>query len=201
MSVPFKNICAMFHAIEYYHDFQTREHENRTGRLMFTLGKAFGLEHSFCELLAELGSIHDIGKIAIPEAILEKPGPLTQHERNVVELHTLIGEEFIKTIEHPHTALASSIIVTHHENHDGSGYPKGLKGDEIPIEGSICAICDVYDALRETRPYRQRRTHQDAFDMMYDTSANGLYHKFNPQLMKIFKEISSDIQLIYEDSN
>lgn len=199
MSVPFENICSMLHAIEYYHDFQTQEHENRTSKLMFMLGSAFGLDKNFCDLLLQLGSIHDIGKIAIPAAILEKPGPLTQHERNIVELHTLIGQELISKIEHPHTALASSIIVTHHENHDGTGYPKSLKGSEIPIEGSICAICDVYDALRETRPYREKRTHQDVFNMMYDTSANGLYHKFNPLLMNVFKEIADDVQLIYKD--
>lgn len=198
MDSLFQSICSVLHGIENYHDNQTAEHECRTGKLMFYLAKAYGLDHKTCELLNELGSIHDIGKIAIPEAILGKQGPLTRFERKVIELHPLIGEDLIKKVDHPHTELASTIILTHHENYDGSGYPRGLKGKEIPLEGSICSICDVYDALRESRPYRQRKTHQETIAMMYNLEPAGLYHKFDPILLKHFNEISPIVQKIYD---
>jgi len=192
-----QSICSIFHDIENYHNPLTNAHESRTGRLMSFLGSALGFDRFTCDLLNNLGSIHDIGKIAIPVTILEKRGPLTKFERQVMELHPLIGYEFIKRIEHPDIELAKMVILTHHENYDGSGYPKGLKGKEIPIEGSICSICDVYDALRETRPYRKKKTHEEVFNMMYDSSPNGLYHKFNPKLMKYFEEMSDEIQVVY----
>lgn len=199
MDTLFQSVCSVLHGIENYHDSCTKDHELRTGKLMSLFGKAYGLDHTLCEVLNELGSIHDIGKLSIPEAILEKTGPLTDFERKVIELHPVIGHDLIKKIEHPYAELAAHIILTHHENYDGTGYPKGLKANEIPVEGSICAICDVYDALREKRPYRVIKSHKDVITMMYDSSDKGLFHKFNPELMKLFKEISGKIQKIYEE--
>lgn len=198
MSSLFKNICYVLHGIENHHAAKSKEHECKTGTLMSVLGKSYGLSKAACEKLNEIGSIHDIGKIAIPETILEKPGPLTQYERKVVELHPVIGHEFIKDIEHPDVNLARAIILTHHENFDGTGYPNKLSGDEIPLEGRICAICDVYDALREDRPYRARTTHEVVLNMMHDTSARGLYHKFDPHLMKLFSNLADVVQAIYD---
>lgn len=194
----FQNICSLFHDIEDYHDCLTREHECRTGKLMALLGNALGFDQSKCALLNELGSIHDIGKIAIPDTILEKATPLTLFERKIIELHPWIGYKFMGHIKHPYSELAGLVILTHHENYDGTGYPKGLKGEEIPLEGSICAICDVYDALREIRPYRERKTHDEVFSIMCDTGTTGLYHKFKPELLQSFSEISKEIQAIYE---
>lgn len=198
MDSLFQSICTMLHGIEEYHDSQTMQHESRTGKLMELLGEAHGLDERACNLLCELGSIHDIGKISIPQSILEKPGPLTQFERNIVRMHPQIGFNFINKVKHPYAEFAATIILCHHENFDGSGYPNGLKGNEIKVEAAICSICDVYDALREARPYREKKSHQEVLDMMYDPGPHGLYHKFNPKLMKSFKKISDKIQNFYQ---
>ncbi len=198
MTSLFKNICSVLHGIENHHASKLKEHECKTGTLMSILGKAYGLTDTFCENLNEIGSIHDIGKIAIPESILEKPGPLTLYERKVVELHPVMGHEFLKDIKHPDADLARTIVLTHHENFDGTGYPNKLVGEDIPLEGRICAISDVYDALREDRPYRSKASHEAIFNMMFDTGARGLYYKFDPNLMKIFTDIADVVKAIYE---
>lgn len=197
MSKIFQSICTMLHGIESYHDTITKEHECRTGDMMRLLAKEMVLEDSVCNALRDVGSIHDIGKIAIPGEILQKQGPLTTFERKVVELHPVIGFDFIKNIRHPNSELAAKVILTHHENHDGTGYPYGLSGNEIPLEGAICAICDVYDALRKSRPYRGEMLHEAIFEKMYGTGPDGLYYKFNPDLMAAFKNISNKIQALY----
>lgn len=197
MNLLLKNIGSMLHGIEDYHDRLTEEHECRTGRLMSLLGEAYGLKFNHCELLNCFGAMHDIGKLGVPSEILKKAGPLTPFERKIMELHPIIGYEFIKNIKHKDSKMVGEIILTHHENFDGSGYPQGLKGKEIPIGGSICAICDVYDALREGRPYRKEQTHDEVMNMLYDKSPTGLYSKFNPALMKVFEKISDSIQKMY----
>jgi putative two-component system response regulator len=197
MASLFQSICDVIHGIEDYHDALTKSHECRVGKLMGLLSTALGLNEEKCTVIEEVGTIHDVGKIAIPAAIIEKIEPLTTCERKIIELHPIIGHDLIKKINHPKTKLASKVILTHHENFDGSGYPNNLKGDQIPIEGAICAICDVYDALREKRPYRGQLSHAEVFDMMYDKSEAGLYHKFNPEIMSTFKSIAEEAKALY----
>lgn len=168
---------------------------------MSLLGKAYGLDDERCDLLEEVGSLHDIGKIGIPTQILEKKSPLTVLERRLVEMHPMIGFNLIKNLDHPEAKIAGAIILTHHENQDGTGYPNGLQGYEIPLEGAICSICDVYDALR-TRPYvDKKRTHDEIIEMMYDRGSKGLYHKFRPDLMSAFKELFPDIKELYQNEH
>lgn len=187
-------ISSMFQDVENYHDVQTVEHECRTGQLMSLLGKSLGLDDTTCELLNDVGAIHDIGKLVIPKNILQKSEKLTFLERRLIELHPVIGYEFISNIKHPHAERAGVIILAHHERYDGSGYPRGLKGEDIPFEAGICSVCDVYDALREIRPYCGKKSHEEAFSIMYDT---GLYHQFKPALLDALKEISNEIQTLY----
>lgn len=198
MDSLFQEICALLHGIENYHDTITNRHECRTGKLMSILGKAYGMNETDCTTLNIIGSIHDIGKIAISQEILEKPGPLTDYERNIMELHPMIGYSFIKKIKHPLSELAGMVILTHHENYDGSGYPNKLKGDEIPIEGAMCTICDVYDALRDVRRYKDKKTHREIFHMMSDNGPRGLLYKFNPTLLKIFMKCEKEINDVYD---
>ncbi len=199
MNNIFHEICLMLNSIEDYHDSGTRKHEIRTGKTMKMLGEIYGFDKKNCKILQEIGSIHDIGKIALPANIIEKPGPLTQFERKVVELHPIVGYDIIKKIDHPFSEMAGNAILTHHENYDGSGYPKGLSGKKIPIEGRICAICDCYDALREHRRYRKSQTHEQTVNLMFDDSPTGLYHKFDPVLIALFLDIAPSIQQLYDD--
>ena len=198
MKSLFHNVCVVLHGIEEYHDAVTKQLEYRVGDLMLMLAKAFGMKNKDCEALREIGFLHDIGKIGISAAILEKPTSLTIFERKIIELHPSIGYDFIKQVKHPYAKIAEKVILTHHENYDGTGYPNGLSGDEIPLEGAICAICDVYDALRKSRPYRGDVSHEAVLAMTYDRSPEGLYHKFHPGLLDVFKDIAEDVKILYD---
>lgn len=193
-----KMVQGLFHTIESYHDSYTEKHEEMTAKIMFLFGKELGLGNESCHELRMLGNIHDIGKIAIPSKILEKPGSLNSFERSVVQLHPKIGAQFIEKIEHPLKERASQIILNHHESFDGSGYPNGIKGDAIPFEARICSICDVYDALRAHRPYREKKLgHEMAMEKILDNGENGLRKHFDPELLAIFENISDKIFNLY----
>lgn len=170
----FESIQEVIHDLEIYHDSYTKLHECMTGALMGLLSKTIGLDNEYCLSLQKVGSIHDIGKLAVPAIILEKPGPLSAFERDVIELHAEIGYKLTKKMKHPLGELASVITLTHHEAYDGSGYPNKLSGEQIPLEGRICSICDVYDALISHRPYREKQSHEIVIKMMQDTGPSGL---------------------------
>ncbi len=106
------------------------------------------------ELLRHASALHDVGKVGIPDEILSKPGPLDDDEWETMKTHTTIGASILSGSASPLVQLSETIALTHHERWDGSGYPLGLRGEEIPLAGRICAICDVFDALLSTRPYK-----------------------------------------------
>ena len=195
----FKTVGHLLHRIESYHDSYTEKHENMTGKLMFHFGKALGYNENECHRLSTLGNVHDIGKISIPAKILEKNGELSAFERSVVELHPQIGFQLIEKIQHPFTEVAKKVILNHHEAFDGSGYPNRIKGDKIPIEARICSICDVYEALRSHRPYRDKTLgHTNTLEKMLDKS-QGLRNKFDPDLLKIFEKISDQVKSWFDE--
>jgi len=125
------------------------------------LALAAGLSADEAELLRRASAMHDVGKTAIPDHILRKPDPLTPEEREVMQRHTDVGGDLLAGSRSPVVQLGEVIAGTHHEHWDGSGYPAGLAGEDIPLAGRICAVCDVYDALvsaRRTRPRGRSRT-------------------------------------------
>jgi response regulator RpfG family c-di-GMP phosphodiesterase len=113
-----------------------------------------GMPEEFQEMILHAAPMHDIGKIGTPDQILLKPGPLTPEEFSVMRTHTTIGYEILSDSAAPALALAASIALHHHERFDGAGYPQGLAGEAIPIEGRIVAVADVFDALTCARPYK-----------------------------------------------
>jgi putative two-component system response regulator len=117
------------------------------------------------------GLIHDIGKLAVPESILLKPGPLTPEERKTMEQHTIEGERICAPLRSFRNVLP--IIRHHHEKQDGSGYPDGLKGDQIPLTARILQITDIYDALTTDRPYRKALPKEKAFAIMREEVKRG----------------------------
>jgi putative two-component system response regulator len=140
----------------------TKEHGERVGKISRRIAAEYGLSEQDLDVIEVGGTLHDIGKIGTPEAILNKQGPLTPEEFRSVQNHPLIGAELIKPITFmtPYTAM----IRNHHENYDGkNGYPDGLKGDEIPIEAQIVKLADYYDAITSRRPYRQPMKPTEAF--------------------------------------
>ena len=144
------------------------------------VGGELGLDPKALKRL-ELGALfHDIGKIGIPEAILSKPGPLTAEERKVVELHPELGERILAPIER---LARSAPIVRHcHERWDGSGYPNGLAGEEIPLESRVILVCDAYHAMTTDRPYRPRLPVEEACRRLREAAGT----QFDPHVVEVF---------------
>jgi putative two-component system response regulator len=138
-----------------YRDDDTQEHAWRIGRICALVAVNLGFPETEVELIARAAPLHDIGKIGIPDAILLKPGRLSDEEFEVIKTHTTIGAEILTGSRSPLLRLAERIALTHHERWDGRGYPGGLSGEEIPIAGRIVAVADVFDALTHERPYKQ----------------------------------------------
>ncbi|TCK92568.1 PAS domain S-box-containing protein/diguanylate cyclase (GGDEF)-like protein [Natranaerovirga hydrolytica] len=144
------------------------------------LGKAYGLKDSELEKLKLLAQVHDIGKVAISKEIISKLGTLTDEEWIMVRKHSVVGYRILST--YPEYAHISNDVLTHHERWDGKGYPRGLKGEEIPILARILAIADAYEVIISGRPYRKARTHEQALKEIEDNSGT----QFDPTVVKLF---------------
>ena len=145
-------------------------------------------------LILQSAHLHDVGKIGIRDCILLKPGRLTKEEFEIVKTHVRFGEAVIDkilkiTVEKAFLEQAKIMIATHHEKWDGSGYPRGLKGKEIALQGRLMAIVDVYDALTSNRPYKEAYVHEEALKII----ANGSGTHFDPELVSVFLSISENI--------
>jgi response regulator RpfG family c-di-GMP phosphodiesterase len=173
------------HAAEW-RDGDTGQHVERIGRLCERLGGALGMAPSEAETLRHAAVAHDIGKIAVPDRVLLKPGALTEEEREEMQRHAMIGASMLGGSESEVMQLAETIAHTHHERWDGTGYPRGLSGEDIPLAGRVCAVCDVFDALLSERPYKPAWTFDDAL-------AEILCHRgshFDPTVVDAFVPIA-----------
>lgn len=177
-----ETIVRLSRAIDYRDD-ETGAHTERVGRNAERLARAAGLYSGFCEQVLIAGPLHDAGKVAIPDAILLKPGRLEPDEMAVIETHAETGYELLRNSTSDVLELAASIARTHHERYDGSGYPQGLVGGDIPLEGRVVAIADVFDALINERVYRPAFPVERAVAIMADES-----HRFDPELLGLFFE-------------
>jgi len=141
-------------------DRETFGHVRRVSAYALSIGKRLGLSPSELRSLALAAEMHDVGKISVPDWILAKPGPLTDEEFAVVKTHTVRGHEIAQQV--PPLKPLAGVIRHHHERLDGSGYPDGLAGQEIPLPSRIIAVADTYDAMTSKRPYRDAMSHEDA---------------------------------------
>lgn len=137
-----------------FRDYVTGRHTQRVGELCGLLAARLGLDADRVELLRRAAPLHDVGKIGIPDAILLKPGRLTETEFATMREHVDVGATLLAQGQSDLMILAERVALTHHERWDGSGYPRGLRGDEIPVEGQIVAVADVFDTLINERPYK-----------------------------------------------
>jgi CHASE2 domain-containing sensor protein len=169
------------HAVES-RDEETGDHIDRIGDLAHRLGLAAGLDAEEAERLRRASAMHDVGKIAIPDSILRKPGPLTPEERAVMQTHTTVGAQLLAGSRSPLVQMAEVIARTHHERWDGTGYPAGLSGEAIPLAGRITALCDVFDALTSPRVYKDAWTVDAALEEIARESG----HHFDPELTALF---------------
>lgn len=155
-------------------DSETGAHNQRMSSYCHLLAQRLGVGSDVVETIRLAALLHDIGKIAVPDSILLKPGPLTPDERLVIEEHTTVGHQILKDSRSELLQMGAKIAWTHHEKCDGSGYPRRLSGSEIPMEGRIAAVADVFDALTSNRPYRAAHSLTQAGEMMRDSSGHHL---------------------------
>jgi putative two-component system response regulator len=165
-----------------YRDDHTQEHAWRIGRSCALIARTLGHPDPEVTLIGRAAPLHDVGKIGIPDAILLKPGRLTDDEFEVIKTHSRIGAEILTGSHSPLLRLAERIALTHHERWDGRGYPSGLSGEEIPIAGRIAAIADVFDALTHERPYKQAWTVEKALGEIMDQAGR----QFDPGVVDAF---------------
>ena len=175
-----------------FRDSETGYHIVRMSKIAAVIGRNYGLPADDCEILLDAASMHDIGKIAIPDQILRKPGRLTPAEFEVMKQHTLIGASLLEGDESALLRAAREIALGHHENWDGSGYPHGRRGEGIPLFGRIAAVADVFDALNMARPYTRAWTMADAVAEIHRQTGS----KFDPAVVAAFDAGQDEILLI-----
>jgi len=176
-----------------YRDNDTGWHVMRMTNYAITIARKIGLPEAVRELLYIAAPMHDVGKIGIPDAILLKPGRLTEDELQIMRRHTEIGETILEGDDDLITA-AREIAGAHHERWDGLGYPRRQRGDEIPILARICAVADVFDALTSVRPYKHAWSVEEALKWVYDNSGT----QFDPAVVEAFRAVLPDILRIRE---
>lgn len=177
-----------------YRDNDTGSHIIRMSSFVRVLAEQLGYSSAEVALLQHASTMHDVGKISVPDTILLKPGPLTDQEWEVMKTHTTIGAELLSGSLSPLLQAAEKIALTHHEKWDGSGYPNRLKGEEIPVTGRMVAICDVFDALTSDRPYKRAWSPEEAMEEIVKESGTHFDPELVNQFVKIFPKIKDIMQ-------
>ncbi|MFW5500571.1 MULTISPECIES: HD-GYP domain-containing protein [unclassified Maridesulfovibrio] len=177
-----------------YKDEETADHLVRMAEYSRILAEKIGLDAETVQLIHTSSPMHDIGKIGIPDSILLKPGKLTAEEWEVMKSHAVIGGNILSMGSSDYIGMGSVIALSHHEKWDGSGYPSGLSGEDIPLPGRICAVADVFDALTSKRPYKEPFSVEKSLEIMKE----GRGTHFDPKLIDLFFENIEKILYIKE---
>jgi putative two-component system response regulator len=191
-------IIHRFAAVAEFRDPTDLAHNVRIGQYCRILARALSLPGDAVEAISIGGPLHDIGKACMPDSILLKKGPLTKVEANLMKRHTSIGKQMLEDSDLPYIETAASIALNHHERWDGTGYPCGLKGDAIPIEGRISILCDQYDTLRSARPYKNPISHEAAVQIITKGDGRTMPQHFDPKILASFKELAPAFDTIFE---
>ena len=201
-----QDIIDMLGTIVEYRSLESGEHIQRVKGYTKILAETFsmmypeyGLTKEKIDRIVAASSLHDIGKIAIPDSILLKPGKLTKDEFEYMKSHTLRGCEILDAMKGDWNADAQAvsyeIVRSHHERYDGKGYPDGLKGDEIPLSAQLVSVADVYDALTSERCYKDKCSTEEAFRMI----VNGECGVFSPKMMEAFRAARGRLEELYKN--
>ncbi|MDH3347837.1 MAG: response regulator [Desulfobulbaceae bacterium] len=181
-----------------YKDEDTGAHIKRISYYTKELSERMRLGSLFAEMIFYASPMHDVGKVGIPDAVILKSGPLTPAEWKVMKTHTTLGSKILEGSASPYLVMAVDIARYHHERWDGTGYPEGLRGEEIPLTARIMNIVDQYDALRSRRPYKPAFDHQTCLDII--TKGDGRTHPnhFDPKVLDAFLQSAEILKDIYE---
>jgi cyclic di-GMP phosphodiesterase len=179
-------------------DEDTGRHIGRIGRYAGVIARAIGMSDDFIDTITCASAMHDIGKIGIPDAILFKVESLTPEEFEVIKMHTVIGGHILRGASHPLMQMAAAIALTHHERWDGTGYPNGLSGDRIPLEGRIVVLADQYDALRSKRVYKSALDHETACRIIIEGDGQTRTGHFDPSVLQAFRATTERFAEIFD---
>lgn len=196
-----KSTLTLLNEVSIWRDNFTTQHEIRVGKLVNILAREIGLSPIVSKVLGNASCFHDIGKFSVPDNILHKTTALTSEEFEIVKRHSQIGAAIFRKVKKPFCRLTASIALTHHEKMDGSGYPKGLKGYRIPLEGRIIALADVYDALRSHRNYKLAYPHDEAARIITVDDDRTRPEHFDEKVLKAFERCSDRLQEIYAEKD
>ncbi|MDD4908304.1 MAG: HD domain-containing protein [Candidatus Omnitrophica bacterium] len=183
-----------FALIAEYRDESTGTHLVKIADYSTEIAREMGLSKKDIDNLRYASPMHDIGKIVIPDAILKKPGGLTPEEREVMKTHTTLGGDIFKNSKAPLLRVARTISMTHHERFDGTGYPNGLRGADIPLFGRIVSVADVFDALTSKRPYKEAYGFDEAVELIKEGSGT----QFDPAVVRAFLKRIEKIKQIWQ---
>ncbi len=182
-----------------YKDDETGAHIRRVSHYSKTLALVVGLDEDDAQLIFDAAPMHDVGKVGIPDMIMQKRGPLDEREWAVVKQHPVFGANLLAGSPSLLLETAREIAFTHHERWDGSGYPRGLRGEAIPLGGRLVMLGDTYDALRSRRPYKPALSHEETCRIMLDGNDRTQPRHFDPALLEAFREMHREFDRIFSD--